>query len=58
MLSLFFNIMTRKKKYIEPSKTFGIRLPVSRYNELKELIIEFVDNYCHNNNLFTNKESE
>jgi len=36
--------MTRKKKFDEPSKTFGIRLPLSKFKEYKELFNLIIDN--------------
>jgi len=39
-----------KLKFGEPSKTFMVRIPVSRYDELKDAINKFVMDYVNNDN--------
>ena len=47
-----------KKKFIERSKTLGIRVPINHYDKLKEIIENIVDNYCCKYNLFTLKKED
>ena len=45
-----------KKKYIEQSKVFSIRLPISRYSRFKERIEELVEQWCEDEELFAPEE--
>ena len=42
-----------KRKFIERSKNLSIRVPISKYSEIKKMFKEILNKFCRDNNLFT-----